>query len=358
MATYPAVTAAERDAAIARIARNHRNDSRWSEAGADSDTAARDVLAYLRRSHVRTKWERAADDVWDELILSAWLYWDERRREQELLRRARHHGLGLSEIGGFLGIGTRQGTRDYLDRLDALLAEYTSAHPATTYPAAAAASRRGRRPVRNVAASYVGTTRAARGADARSRREQRTARRRRPGRQEWIETNHERITTVVAALLAQAARIGLGGPSEGDEAADADLTDYLDWLRPAVASTPARLTEATLSSLGLALGELRGHPAVTGLAANHGLRLAMTSAELLRAAYAELTTPTGPPPSAGRPPRSDPPGELRPGGRRPAPPAGLPSEARPTSAQPHHTVPSGGRGSNRRKMGGYASVGS
>jgi hypothetical protein len=63
MATYPLVADAGRDAAIARIARRQlrREDSRWSEAGSASDTAARDVLAHLRRLH-----GLVADDVWDE----------------------------------------------------------------------------------------------------------------------------------------------------------------------------------------------------------------------------------------------------------------------------------------------------
>ena len=79
-----------------------------------------DVLAYLRGRWLRTP-EGAYDDVWDELILDAALYWDELARRRALLTRARRLGVSLSELGAHLGIGSRQGVRDYLDRLAATL---------------------------------------------------------------------------------------------------------------------------------------------------------------------------------------------------------------------------------------------
>ena len=90
------------------------------------------MLAYLRARHAQLP--RAPSAIArDELILSAWVFWDELRRERELLKRVLREGKSLAEIGAFLGLRTRQGVRHYLDRLDALLAEHhRTATPATT----------------------------------------------------------------------------------------------------------------------------------------------------------------------------------------------------------------------------------
>lgn len=121
-ATFPPVGDLERDDALARIARRHQkhDDPRWSGAG----TEARDVLDYLSRHRDRLPRQVADDDAWDELVLSAWVYWNERRRERELLRHALARGLSLGEVGAFVGLHSRQGLRDHLDSLDARLHEY------------------------------------------------------------------------------------------------------------------------------------------------------------------------------------------------------------------------------------------
>jgi hypothetical protein len=188
MATYPPVTDRERDTALARIAARHlrREDTRWSEANADSDTAAYDVLAYLRRRHAQLPIGLAADDIWDELVLSAWVYWDQRRRERELLHRARCYGLSLSELGRYLGIATRQGMRDYIDRLDALLAEHSLI--ATAAPGPATGDGR-----TDPLSRFLGTSRAQRGTDVYSARARRVAARAKPARDDWIIAHHPRI---------------------------------------------------------------------------------------------------------------------------------------------------------------------
>ena len=56
------------------------------------------MLPYLRRHHVRVPREVAAEDGLDALVLAAWIWWDERRRERELLRRARSYGRSLREL--------------------------------------------------------------------------------------------------------------------------------------------------------------------------------------------------------------------------------------------------------------------
>ncbi|MDT7703001.1 MAG: hypothetical protein QOJ30_5326, partial [Pseudonocardiales bacterium] len=85
-------------------------------------TAPRDVLDYLARRGPAgiPRWVAAADTA-DALILSTWCWWDDRRREHRLLRTGRSLGLSLSELGAPLGITTRRGTQDRIDRLDALL---------------------------------------------------------------------------------------------------------------------------------------------------------------------------------------------------------------------------------------------
>jgi hypothetical protein len=328
VATYPPVTDVERDQAIARIARRHAeiDDTRWSEAHAESDTAAREVLAYLRRRHLRLPYAVAAADVWDELVLNAWLYWEERRRERDLLRRARRYGLSLRELGAFLGIGTAQGMTDYLDRLDALLVEHarhtrrpTSAEVSPPQ-AAGPAPGVGRAP--NIATSFVGRSREVRGAHPQTARERRAGQQPRLARDTWLEHYAPRIASVIAELLAQAARIGLrpyasgfldpgertsaSSPAEPPPASapreqtsrreqteNTDLADYLSWLAAYLESpdpdgAQVRFTPATISSLGLVLGELRNHPAAAALPRNHGLHTAMNAADRLRADYANL----------------------------------------------------------------------
>lgn len=307
VATYPPVTDRERDAALARITTRHlrREDTRWSEANSDSDTAAYDVLAYLRRRHTQLPVGLAADNVWDELTLSAWIYWDQRRRERELLHRALYLGLSLSDVGRYLGITTRQGTRDHLDRLDALLAEY--AHIRAT-PTQAATGDGATDPL----ARFPGTTRASRGADVHTTRARRATTRHRPTRTDWITTHHDRIRTVITAVLTHTARIsihptpdtpepdtpdadGIGAAQvaeHDDPPSDLDdgLGDYLTWLAEDLATDD--LDPATIATLGLALGELRTHPALTALPTNHGLRRALATADELRSDYAALRSDT------------------------------------------------------------------
>jgi hypothetical protein len=289
MATYPPVTDLECDAAVARIANRHarHDDPRWSEAG----TEARDVLAYLRRHHSHVPRTVAAQDVWDELVLSAWVHWDELRRERELLHRARRYGLSLAELGRFLGIGTRQGARDYLDRLDALLAESHGQRSALTEQSYEQdeGRRHGdprREPPPGIATSFVGRSRASRGAAAQRSRDRRRATRTRPTREAWIAHHRPRIATIAAELLAQAARLG-HTPSESEADQPAGLTDYLAWLAEDLATN--EIGTGVFATLGLILGELRTAPTVTERAGNHGIHQVIATVDQLRADYAALT---------------------------------------------------------------------
>jgi hypothetical protein len=310
VAIYPFVGDRERDAALARIADRHlrRDDTRWSEAGSDGDNAARDVLDYLRRHHARMPKVVAGEDALDELVLAAWVWWDERRRERELLRRARSYEHSLAEIGAFLGLATRQATYEYLDRLDALLEAHDGDQPrqqrvalervtaqhaidqhqrdpeaitgpsgTSVLPAHQALYRR----TRGRRASEVG-------ADPRELRSRRRDRRALPTRERWIAEHYPRIDRVVTDLLIQCQRLGLEvGEGESEEFELNDTLAVLDRHRDR-----ARYAEASFGALGLALGELRARPEVTSLARNHGIHQAIIAADRLRADYAALKVPT------------------------------------------------------------------
>jgi hypothetical protein len=165
----PKISAVERDAAIARIDRRHAriDDPRRSELGTDP----REVLAFvLNRGPVGVpRWVAAADHT-DALVLWTWCWWEDRRTERRLLRQGLAAGLSLSDLGAPLGITSRQGVRDRLDRLSGLL-EYD-------------------RP------------------DEQITRDARRQNRARDARQRWIEDHRDEVRAVLLALLI--ARCGLG----------------------------------------------------------------------------------------------------------------------------------------------------
>lgn len=231
--------------------------------------------------------------MWDELVVSAWVYWDERRRELELLRRAGRYGLSLSELGRFVGIGTRQGMRDYLDRLESLLHEHRAgstprALEATEYEALYEGHGRPpptHRPPPGVAGSYVGLPRASRDADVHARRRDRARDRARPTQAQWVAQHAVRVTRVVRELLVQASRMGIEA-EESDVGEAATLGDYLAWL----AEDLDDLEPATVHTLGLALGELRARAEIANAPRNHGMHQALGAADRLRADYADLVS--------------------------------------------------------------------
>lgn len=306
VAVYPYVGSRERDAALRRIAARHERceDSRWSEAGHEGDDPARDVLDYLHRHHTRLPRAVSGEDARDALVLSAWIHWDERRRERELLRRARSYGHSLGELGAFLGLNTRQATYDYLDRLEALV----EAHTTDQARQARAASERVERQraadhvVRDpeLVAGPLGTSTlpahddlyrrtrgrraSAAGADPETVRQRRRNRRVLPARERWIAQHHGELDRVVSDLLAQLARLGI--EARDQESEDFELEDTLSLL--ARHRTSGDYSPATFGALGLALGELRFHPAVEELARNHGAHQAMAAADRVRARFGAL----------------------------------------------------------------------
>lgn len=260
MATPPRITEIERDAAVERIAARHRriDDPRSSELG----TEPRDVISFvLDRGPAGVPRWVAALDHHDALVLSTWCWWEERRRERRLLRQGLHLGLTAGELGAPLGMSSRQGLRDRLDRLDALLS-----HDRPDEQLSRAARRAGRE---------------------------------HDARQYWIDLHRAYVSSVLAALIAQTRRV-LGAPADGagpageDDlaAADESAREWLDEL--AGDYEDAALTPATLAVAGLLAAELRAHPRVLGLAPRHRVHAALASVEALRTRFSAAIARPGP----------------------------------------------------------------
>lgn len=132
-----------------------------------------------------------------------------------MLHHAIRRGLSLREVGRFVGVHTAQGTRDYLDSLDARLHEYRRRtsdphpdrgrpsptaggpellvdHPAPTAEADQAEVQEGQpRRSRNPYLRYQGRSWAVRGADGQFVRDRRAAEAARPARERWPRTRAE-----------------------------------------------------------------------------------------------------------------------------------------------------------------------
>jgi hypothetical protein len=244
---------AERDAAVARIDRRHAriDDPRRSELGTD----ARDVIDFVlnRGAAGVPRWVAAADHA-DALVLATWCWWEDRRIERRLLRQGHKLGLSLAELGAPLGIRTRQGVRDRIDRLSALL-EHD-------------------RP------------------DEQLIRAGRRAAHTRDARQGWIDAHRDEVQTALAAFLTQARRFATSDAStaaEAGEAADvvgeeATNTTAGEWLDELAADYDQdALTPATLAIAGLAAAELRTLQTVRELNPRDRLHGTLREIDLLRA---------------------------------------------------------------------------
>lgn len=253
MATPPRITDAERDAAITRIVERHDriDDPRRSELGSDP----RDVVTFvLNRGPAGVpRWVQAADHH-DAVVLSSWCWWEERRRERRLLRQGITLGLSATELGAPLGIRSRQGVRDRLDRLDALL---TSDRP-----------------------------------DEQLGREARRAARQRDAGQNWLDQHRSEVRPVLLALVGQARWLlavaeGAEQTTPGGDSAPAGADDIRDWAEElGIDCEDDLLTPATLALAGLLAAELRAHPSTMALDHRHRLRTVLTQVEGLRASLA------------------------------------------------------------------------
>jgi hypothetical protein len=259
MATPPRVTRAEVDAALARIHWRHAHVDDPRRSGLSEDPA--DVLEHLTRHSIPLPpWVIAADAL-DGLVLQTWLWWEDRRRERALLRRGVRAGLHHRELAGPLGIASRQGLRDRLDRLEALLAHD---HP-----------------------------------DEKLTRAARREATQRVDRQRWIAERAAIVRAVVDRLFRELARAPefstiltcIEDGSADREDRSSPMVEAGEWLTELRADLEEdQLSPATLGVLGLALAPLRIALHDSGLDEGHGLWRAVRDAERLRSDL-NLTAP-------------------------------------------------------------------
>jgi hypothetical protein len=213
------------------------------------DSDPRDVLHYLRRFSGEDipRWVLQAD-VCDALTLTNWLWWEDRRLELYFLTEGVRRRLPLSQLGAQVGVG-KQGVRDRMDRLQALL--------------------RYDRPDEQL-------TRAARAAA-------RTAERRRSVEDRWLTEHRHRLLTVIEDLVAEADRY---------ELADEDR-EWIDEL--AIDARNDGFTRTIMPLLGLASDELRTAQAVVTLhraRPPHRVHTVLEHADTLRSSFAALGAST------------------------------------------------------------------
>ncbi len=237
MATPPRIGTEELAATMRLIVKRRvKVDDPHAEQLPDPDQAdPRDLLEYLHRYPAPrdAKWVREAD-IADALTLHVWLWWEDQRRLLRTLRAGRHAGLFLTQMGAPLGIRTRAGTRDLIDRLEALLA----------YD----------RP------------------DEKIGREARRADRNRDARSAFVRANRDELHTLTADLMAAADRFGV---------------DDRDWLDELKADADAdQFSPASLAVLNLAAAEVRTSPGVLELDSTHNVHRVLRRADDLRRRFA------------------------------------------------------------------------
>ena len=264
MATPPRVTRTEVDAALDRIVWRHDKVEHPRRSGLSDDPA--EVVEHLTRHSATLPQWVVMQDTLDALVLTTWLWWEDRRRERALLRRGLYVGLTHRELGTPLGITTRQGLRDRLDRLDALLAHD---HP--------------------------------------DEKLTRTARRDAAlddPRRRWIAAHAGHIHAVLTRLLAQLDRVTALGTlgattavavsGSPDTTAVDPIVEAGEWLVELRADlAEGTLSPATLSLVGLVLAPLRIAARDAGLPHGHGLWRAIREASELRVAQ-NLATAASP----------------------------------------------------------------
>jgi hypothetical protein len=209
------------------------------------DSDPREVLHYLRKFSGGDvpRWVLQAD-VSDALTLNNWLWWEDRRLELYFLVQGRKRGLPLSQIGAQVGVG-KQGVRDRIDRLEALL--------------------RYDRPDEKL-------TRAAREAA-------RTVESRRSVEDRWLAEHRQGLLAVIKDVVAEADRY---------ELADEDR-EWIDEL--AIDARNDGFTRTIMPLLGLASDELRTAPTVVTLRRSRPpqrVHTLLEHADTLRSSFAAL----------------------------------------------------------------------
>ncbi|MFD7161321.1 hypothetical protein ACFV9C_42515 [Kribbella sp. NPDC059898] len=252
MSTRPRVAQTEVSAAIIRIARRRAEiDDRSRDLLPDApDSAPGEVLDYLMRhsgnnvpSEVRLK------DAKDAIVLTNWMWWEDRRRELHFLKAAVEAGMFLNEIGGLIGVG-KQGVKDRIDRLTALLGE--EGRPDEKLMRAHRRAEQEQAGTEDSPAAHV----------------------------VWLRANWPELKELVVDLNAQAERHGLK---------DSDR-EWLDELMIDVDED--RVNPQTMVMLGLATADIRVSTAFVRLPNRrpHAIHLLLQHADRMRTEYAGLGT--------------------------------------------------------------------
>lgn len=246
MATPPKITRTELVHTIARIVnRRLKVDDPDAELLPDPAQAdPREVLDYLHKHTRAPGWVLDAD-VCDALTLNVWLWWEDRRRELAWLKRGKQRGLFLSQLGSPLGITSRTGVNDRIDRLEALLRFDRPDEKLT-------------REARRVARldQFQG---AAEG--------------------EWIRDHNRELGEVAEALLDAAERYG---PLDDED------RQWLDEL--AVDLRDDAFSPASMAVLGMAAAEVRTCPRVLALDSTrpYAVHHVLNRVDQLRAEFADI----------------------------------------------------------------------
>lgn len=249
MGARPKVHSTEAARAIERIARRRTKvDDPFRDRLPDApDSDPREVLDYLLRySHADhiPRWVLQAD-VSDALILSNFLWWEDKRRELQILKAGRDRGLFLSQLGSQVGVG-KQGVLDRIDRLQALL-EFD-------------------RPDEKISRA--------------ARRAHRDAERLRTVQQHWLDAHQAEVVDVIEGLICQADRYQL----------DAETREWLDELADDI-HHDVPLSPPSMAVLGLAIADLRVAPAILAIDSSRPSKVhaLLVRADALRSRFAALS---------------------------------------------------------------------
>jgi hypothetical protein len=208
------------------------------------DSDPREVVDYVRAHTGRNipVWVQQADFC-DALTINNWIWWEDRRRELYLLRGAVRSGLSLARIGAQVGVG-KQGVKDRIDRLDALL----------RYDRPDEKLVRGERRKQQIQGHHSPEV-------------------------VWLERHRAELLAMLSEIVGQASDHKL---SEAER-------EWIDELE--VDARTSELSPATMVMLGLAVAELRTSSAVLSLpqGRSHPIHEVLTRAERVRSSFADLT---------------------------------------------------------------------
>lgn len=257
MSTPPRPSKEEVASAIQSIAaRRVKIDDRSRDRLPDApDSEPREVLRYLAShsgNNIPHKVRKA--DVQDAIVLINFLWWEHRRLELHFLEAGIATDYYLAQLGGMVGVKSKQGTRDRIDRLKALL-RFDRGRPDEKI------MRGLRRKDRQAAAGTQRQT----------------------PEFAWLTAKLPELTSVIEGLDTEASRHGL-------------TDNERSWLDELVLDVREQhVTRETITMLGLATADLRLADAVLALSSQrpHRIHELLRRADALRSDFAGLGSQSG-----------------------------------------------------------------